>query len=96
MAIEVLREGVIWLLPLSLTLPKLWYFKRFGFLLPIQSICELVHPQIDPNALPEFLWQHLRVDLKVIGTALGRNREDSALLIHLLLDRMIANSGTGT
>ena len=42
-----------------------------------------------------FLWEHITLDLDVIAMALGKNTEDSAVFMHLLLDRIISVEAQG-
>ncbi|KAM9716156.1 E3 ubiquitin-protein ligase rnf213-beta [Menidia menidia] len=48
-----------------------------------RSVEEAVHPR--PVDLLGFLWKHLEKDLAVLAGTLGQNREDAAVVIHLIL-----------
>ena len=42
-----------------------------------------------PQELPEFFWGHLENDVQLLAKALGRNPEDAATVIHLVLRNIL-------
>ena len=42
-----------------------------------------------PQELPEFFWGHLEKDVQLLARALGRNPEDAAIVVHLVLRNMV-------
>ena len=42
-----------------------------------------------PQELPEFFWGHLERDVQLLATALGRNPEDAAIVVHLVLRNIL-------
>jgi hypothetical protein len=42
-----------------------------------------------PQELPEFFWGHLERDVQLLATALGRNHEDAAIVVHLVLRNIL-------
>ena len=42
-----------------------------------------------PQELPEFFWGHLERDVQLLATALGRNPEDAAIVVHLVLRNIV-------
>ena len=45
-----------------------------------------------PQELPEFFWGHLERDVQLLAKALGKNPEDAAIVVHLVLRSMATNS----
>ena len=45
-----------------------------------------------PQELPEFFWGHLERDVQLLATALGKNPEDAAIVVHLVLRNMLTIS----
>ncbi|XP_078081772.1 E3 ubiquitin-protein ligase rnf213-alpha-like isoform X2 [Mustelus asterias] len=52
-----------------------------------QIIGGMIHPRV-PN-VAEFLWQHLELDLNQLGKSLGKNIDETATCIHLLIDDLL-------
>lgn len=45
----------------------------------------------------EFLWQHLEKDMRVLGKTLNLNMDDTAIVVHLILNRFLeTNTGVNT
>ena len=42
-----------------------------------------------PQELPEFFWGHLERDLQLLAKALGKNPEDAAIVVHLVLRNIV-------
>ena len=45
-----------------------------------------------PQELPEFFWGHLETDVQLLARALGKNSEDAAIVIHLVLRNILTIS----
>ncbi|KAA0724978.1 E3 ubiquitin-protein ligase rnf213-beta [Triplophysa tibetana] len=43
----------------------------------------------------EFLWQHLEKDMTVLGKTLNLNMDDTAIVVHLILNRFLENNTVG-
>ena len=41
-----------------------------------------------PQELPEFFWGHLERDVQLLAKALGKNPENAAIVVHLVLRNM--------
>ncbi|XP_041073022.1 E3 ubiquitin-protein ligase rnf213-alpha-like isoform X2 [Carcharodon carcharias] len=52
-----------------------------------QIIGEMIKSRV-PN-VSEFLWQHLEADLNQLGKSLGKNIDDTATCIHLVIDGLL-------
>ena len=39
--------------------------------------------------LPEYFWGHLERDLELVGQALGKNVEEAAILVHLVIKSIL-------
>ncbi|XP_067860144.1 E3 ubiquitin-protein ligase rnf213-alpha-like isoform X2 [Heptranchias perlo] len=52
-----------------------------------QIITEMVRPQV--QNVTEFLWRHLEKDLVQLGKSLGKNIDDTATCIHLVIDKLL-------
>ena len=61
----------------------------------MQDLVPLVKPRVDPQYLPEFFWMHLSRDIEHLSHVTGKSMEDSAMIVHLVLNeiatRMIPN-----
>ena len=44
---------------------------------------------IDRNELPEFFWGHLEQDIKILAQAIGKNEEEAAIVLHLVLQQIL-------
>lgn len=45
----------------------------------------MIHPR--PLDVFQFLWDHLERDMKVLGKTLDQNRDNTAVMVHLILTR---------
>ncbi|KAJ7339378.1 hypothetical protein OS493_005772 [Desmophyllum pertusum] len=61
-----------------------------------QATTQLITPPCQSQPMEQFLWQHLQRDLDILGRALGRSVDDTALAVHLVLQRMISLKGGQT
>ncbi|XP_067914411.1 E3 ubiquitin-protein ligase rnf213-alpha-like isoform X2 [Heterodontus francisci] len=52
-----------------------------------QIIGEMISQRV--SNVSEFLWQHLEIDLNQLGKTLGKNIDDIATCIHLLIDKLL-------
>lgn len=50
----------------------------------LQGIRQMIHPTVDK--VQEFLWRHLERDMGVLGKTLNLNCDDTAILVHLVLN----------
>ena len=46
---------------------------------------------LHPPELPEFFWGHLERDLHLLGRALGKNAEEAAIVVHLVLRNILTS-----
>ena len=56
-----------------------------------EGLRALVKPAVHPNELPEFFWGHLERDLQLVGRALGKNVEDAAIVVHLVIRHILTS-----
>ena len=56
------------------------------------DILELVKVNLRPGELPEFFWEHLKKDLQLVGHALGKNMEEAAIVVHLVLRNILKSN----
>ena len=55
----------------------------------IGGLVELVKSGLqNPQELPEFFWSHLEKDIELLARTLGRNQEEAAIVVHLVLKKM--------
>ena len=58
-----------------------------------EGLVELVKSGLQsPQELPEFFWGHLERDVQLLGQALGKNPEDAAIVVHLVLRNILTVS----
>ena len=55
----------------------------------LQDIYPLLRPSVPEEQIPQFLWQHLLVDLDVVSKALDKSKEDTLVYLHLLVQHMV-------
>lgn len=55
----------------------------------MDGLMQLVKENIRPSNLPEFFWHHLERDVKLLGISIGRNMEESAIALHLVLKEIL-------
>ena len=48
-----------------------------------------------PQELPEFFWGHLECDVKLLAMALGKNLDEAAIVVHLVLKNILTTNPTG-
>ncbi|XP_051967995.1 E3 ubiquitin-protein ligase rnf213-beta-like [Xyrauchen texanus] len=53
----------------------------------LQGIRSVIHPTV--HDVYEFLWQHLEKDMKVLGKTLNLNMDDTAIIVHLVLNKFL-------
>ena len=56
------------------------------------AIVGLVNPYVQPEELPEFFWTHLAKDLELLGQDTGKGLEESVMMIHLVLQKILTAS----
>ena len=50
---------------------------------------DLTKGQIRPAGLPLFFWQHLEHDIDILSRALGKSKDESCLVLHMILKDII-------
>ncbi|XP_005805466.2 E3 ubiquitin-protein ligase rnf213-beta [Xiphophorus maculatus] len=50
-----------------------------------RRVSDMIHPR--PLDVFQFLWDHLERDMKVLGKTLDQNRDNTAVMVHLILTR---------
>ncbi|XP_051523957.1 E3 ubiquitin-protein ligase rnf213-beta-like isoform X2 [Myxocyprinus asiaticus] len=58
-----------------------------------QGIRSMIHPTV--KDVYEFLWQHLEKDMKVLGKTLNLNMDDTAIIVHLILNWVLQTTTGG-
>ena len=53
------------------------------------ELAALVKPHVNPNNLPEFFWMHLRRDIEQLSRVTGKGLDESAIMIHLVLQGIL-------
>ena len=52
----------------------------------------MIEPEIAAENAPEFVWNHLQKDLKNLAEALGKNIDDTSVVVHMVLQQMLTTS----
>jgi hypothetical protein len=52
-------------------------------------LCASIKPDIEVEEVPTYLIEHIELDLNMIQTALGKNKDDVLVLIHYILSQMM-------
>jgi len=52
-------------------------------------LCASIKPDIEVEEVPVYLIEHIELDLNMIQTALGKNKDDVLVLIHYILSQMM-------
>ncbi|XP_070580814.1 E3 ubiquitin-protein ligase rnf213-alpha-like isoform X2 [Ptychodera flava] len=60
-----------------------------------RNLTGVIHPTINNNAVPQFLLHHLDCDLQLLSRASGKSIDDSALIVHMVLNRMLTTKPQG-
>lgn len=47
-----------------------------------------------PQEIPEFFWGHLEKDMQLLATALGKNHDEAAIVVHLVLKNIFTTDFT--
>jgi hypothetical protein len=55
----------------------------------LSVLAELVKPAVKERQLLEFFWMHLRKDLEHLSRVIGEGMEESAMIVHLVLQEML-------
>ena len=55
----------------------------------IGEVAALVKPKVDPQALPEFFWMHLKKDIEQLSRVTGRGIEEACMIVHLVLRNIL-------
>lgn len=51
----------------------------------IGDVARIVKPFVNPEHLPEFFWRHLQKDIQQLAVTTGKNIDEAAVLVHLVL-----------
>ena len=57
----------------------------------MEGLIQLVKVGVRPQELPEFFWHHLERDLELLGRAIGKSMDESAITLHLVLREILLN-----
>jgi hypothetical protein len=55
----------------------------------LADLSRLIKPNVDPPLIPEFFWMHLRKDIEHLSRVTGEGMEESAIIVHLVLQAML-------
>lgn len=58
----------------------------------MEGLIQLVKVGVRPQALPEFFWCHLERDMELLGRATGKNMDESAIIVHLVLREILSKN----
>ncbi|XP_048586969.1 E3 ubiquitin-protein ligase rnf213-alpha-like isoform X2 [Nematostella vectensis] len=50
-----------------------------------QHVAQMITPYVTPNAVQQFLWNHVANDLRLLTQSSGRSVDDAILIVHLLI-----------
>ena len=66
----------------------LWH--SYGVNSDTDGLMKLIKFGLDcPQDLPKFFWGHLQKDIQLLARALGKNIEESAIVVHLVLRNIV-------
>lgn len=51
----------------------------------------LIKPMV-PHSIPEFFWMHLRRDIEQLARATGKSPDESAIIVHLVLQNILSTT----
>ena len=54
-----------------------------------EGLLALVKTGVRPQELPEFFWGHLERDIQLLARALGKNQEEAAIVVHLVVQNIL-------
>lgn len=66
--------------------------KQSGFL---QSIAELIKPDLLAATVEQYLWDHIQRDMEDIQRILTRNVDDVLLAIHIIVNNILSKHNHG-
>ena len=55
----------------------------------VGDLARIVKCSVSAHGLPEFFWMHLQKDLENLSSCIGKNLDEAALLIHLVLKEIL-------
>ena len=61
----------------------------FLFQSAMEGLVQLVKVGVRPQDLPEFFWHHLERDMELLGSAIGKSMDESAIIVHLVLREIL-------
>ena len=57
-----------------------------------EGLLEMVRVEdLHPSELPEFFWRHLETDVKDLAQAIGKNEDEAAIVLHLILKQILTS-----
>ena len=57
----------------------------------ISDLIRIVKPFVPPDHLPEFFWRHLQQDIQQLAVTSGKNVDEAAVLVHLVLKKILTS-----
>ena len=60
------------------------------------GLFELVKTQVKPNEMSLFFWHHLKHDIAMLSTALGKSQDDVCLVLHMILKNIATLNPRGS
>lgn len=55
----------------------------------------MIHPDIEVEDVPRFLWEHIIVDLDILQNILNKNMDEIILMMHIVVDNIQTNGFSG-
>lgn len=60
----------------------------------LQAVTGLINAQIAADQVPQFLVEHLMLDLDILRQAIGKSHDDASVLLHIIFNHMMSlNAG---
>ncbi|KAL5009497.1 hypothetical protein ScPMuIL_011802, partial [Solemya velum] len=56
-----------------------------------QAVQSMIHPDIEVEDVPQFLWEHIIVDLDILQNILNKNMDEIILMMHIVVDNIQTN-----
>ena len=53
------------------------------------KLAAIVKPKVPQSSLPKFFWRHLKKDIEQLSRATGKSPDESAIIVHLVLQNML-------
>ena len=55
----------------------------------IEGLLDLTKGKVRPADLPFFFWQHLQCDIDILSRAIGKSKDESCLILHMILKDIV-------